>query len=519
LRGVAQIDLGTRVVSLNGPLIVRKGLLNSVEALLAHEVGHHVCYPATLAVQARLRSMEKALIPIEDYSLINLFTDLLINERLGHDLEEPLVAVYRAFAGDSPWEQDPAFLFYMSVYEELWRRPEGELLGPFHAAFEREYPGYRADAQLLAQNLFAIEPNLYTQFLLFASVLSRYIQPRGERKLVTIDPNQCGCGDPSADDWAEAITLTQAEREAVERARREGWISEEEAERLNGPDVRERRIHHLPGNGTDEAERVPEIMAAYYRQQAERYLVRPPPQRALGEAVVPTTLTEWEPGDPARAIDWLATLVRHGDRLGVAQPLRREWIADYEGLEVPSWQVRLEIYLDVSGSMPNPTTTLNAMTLAAQILATGALRAGGAVRALIYSSDHVAYWQWCRSEVEMSRFLMHYVGGGTRFPFAVLRDSVAACGSRQPLRVVITDRDFDANVDTAPEHGRVLADAAACTPGTLLLLHQPRRERVHAYQQLGARVVAVEDLADFPALAGRLANALFTQEAGRVDPR
>ncbi len=30
--------------------------------------------------------IERALIPIEDYSLLNLFTDLLINEQLGHDL-------------------------------------------------------------------------------------------------------------------------------------------------------------------------------------------------------------------------------------------------------------------------------------------------------------------------------------------------------------------------------------------------------------------------------------------------
>ena len=51
---VAQIHLGTRQVSLHHGLIVEKGLLGSVEAILAHEVGHHVRYPGTLAVQARL---------------------------------------------------------------------------------------------------------------------------------------------------------------------------------------------------------------------------------------------------------------------------------------------------------------------------------------------------------------------------------------------------------------------------------------------------------------------------------
>src|SRR5262245_36586044 len=69
---VAQIHLGTRQVSLNHRLLRRKHLLGCIEAILAHEVGHHVRYPATLAVQARLRLLEKTLLPLKDYSLINL---------------------------------------------------------------------------------------------------------------------------------------------------------------------------------------------------------------------------------------------------------------------------------------------------------------------------------------------------------------------------------------------------------------------------------------------------------------
>ncbi len=81
-----RIHLGTRQIELNSQQILDQGLLGSVEAIPAHEVGHHVRYPGSLAVDARLRLIERALIPIEDYSLLNLFTDLLINEQLGHDL-------------------------------------------------------------------------------------------------------------------------------------------------------------------------------------------------------------------------------------------------------------------------------------------------------------------------------------------------------------------------------------------------------------------------------------------------
>src|SRR5207249_5036194 len=105
---VAHIDLGTRQVALHYRLIRAKGLLDCVEALLAHEVGHHVRYPGTLAVQARLRLLEKALLPLEGYSLINLFTDLLINDTLRPALGEQLARVYQAFADEADWQRDPA---------------------------------------------------------------------------------------------------------------------------------------------------------------------------------------------------------------------------------------------------------------------------------------------------------------------------------------------------------------------------------------------------------------------------
>ena len=72
---VAHIDLGTRQVGLHYRLIRQKGLLDCVEAILAHEVGHHVRYPGTMQVNARLRLLERTLVPFEDYSLINHFTD------------------------------------------------------------------------------------------------------------------------------------------------------------------------------------------------------------------------------------------------------------------------------------------------------------------------------------------------------------------------------------------------------------------------------------------------------------
>lgn len=85
----------------------------------------------------------------------------------------------------------------------------------------------------------------------------------------------------------------------------------------------ELRLARMPGFGTPDAFLVPKAMAAYYQEKAEVYLLRPPPQRRLGEAQTPTTLEEWEPGASQREIDWLATLVNRRQDLGAALPLKR----------------------------------------------------------------------------------------------------------------------------------------------------------------------------------------------------
>jgi hypothetical protein len=252
-------------------------------------------------------------------------------------------------------------------------------------------------------------------------------------------------------------------------------------------------------------------MAAYYRQQAEAYLFRPPAQRRLGEAVVPTTLEEWDPSDGAYAIDWLATLTVRGSEWGAAAPLVRTRIAEQEGAETPLWQPRVEIYLDVSGSMPDPCQSFNAMTLAAQILVLAGTRAGGRVRAALYSDSPVTYWEWCRSELEMSRFLLHYIGGGTEFPFELLHASLKECGREQPIRVIVTDTDFDANVAKHPVSIELLREAARSSPATVLLQHLAAEAPVRQYRELGLTVLPVLDLEDYPRVARDLAWSLFPE--------
>jgi hypothetical protein len=197
--------------------------------------------------------------------------------------------------------------------------------------------------------------------------------------------------------------------------------------------------------------------------------------------------------------------------------LKRFPIAEVEGYDVPLWHPMMEVYLDVSGSMPDPRATLNAMTLAGLILVTAAIRKGGSARACLYSTDTVPYWQWCRSEVELSKFLMHYIGGGTKFPFARLAASLEECGDNKPTRVVITDSDFNLNFSENRDARGILRAAAMSSQPFVMLLHNAGTEAIKIYRDLGANVVPIADLENFPKMASQLVTALFPDERATVE--
>jgi hypothetical protein len=175
------------------------------------------------------------------------------------------------------------------------------------------------------------------------------------------------------------------------------------------------------------------------------------------------------------SIDWVATLLQRGETLGAAMPLLRERIADEEGRGAHAWEGRTEIYLDVSGSMPDPKRALNAMTLAAQILALGTVRAGGAARALVYSTaTRSGGISADRRRPRRAFAALHRPGH--RVPFEVLEASVDELAAEQPVRIIITDRDFDWNYDKHPRNAAIFADAAALAPAAWSCSSRSRHE-------------------------------------------
>jgi hypothetical protein len=151
--------------------------------------------------------------------------------------------------------------------------------------------------------------------------------------------------------------------------------------------------------------------------------------------------------------------------------------------------VDLDIYVDSSGSMPNPTTYESFLTLAGTILALSALRAGARVQVTLWSGTRqfTCTDGFTRDERSILAVLTGHFGGATAFPLHVLRDTYVD-RDRPTHIVVISDDGVDTMFLPPDEWGRPGAEIAAAAlaaggaGGTLLLrLHGEKvRKRIAA---------------------------------------
>lgn len=504
---LAYIDLETRQVVVNLPLLEKMGARDSLTAVLAHEVGHHVRFPHSLGQVAALRVLELRLIPGLKQSLTNLFFDLQVNEVVGRTRADELCAVYRGFVRQSK-ELSPVFFFYLAIYEELWGKGEAALVPKAQVKpMEKEFPGCRADARVFSQTFYEL-PGVYLQFIYFCSRFLRYVRDPAESQGSV--PMGHDVATPDADDLDRAIAGVPGVDEALDEARERGWIEDSGAvdrEQGDAFSTIDRVVEHMPGTGGGELRRA--LVSRHYRRLVEPWIVRIPGASPEPEAFLPTVTEDWEPGESPAKIDWTASVIERGVLAG-ALPRQRDLEPDPppepEG-ELP-W---VEIYLDTSGSMPSPEHQLNAMTLAAQILSASAIRRGGSVRGIVYSSGEPTVSDWMRDEEAAREFLLGYIGGGTAFPFDLLRESAEE--RDDAIRVIVSDSDFLYNVG-GEEQKRDLLLGTERSRLLIAFLAVPQADR--AREAIGPaagsphfRLATVRKLDDFAAAAAELADAVL----------
>ncbi|MFP2903612.1 M48 family metalloprotease [Pyxidicoccus sp. 3LFB2] len=506
---LAYIDLEKRQVFVHFELLHRMGAAGSLTAVLAHEIGHHARFPHTLGWDAELRVLEQRLIPWLKQSLTNLFYDLQVNEVVGRTHAAELAEVYRGFQRVHGPGATPLFFFYLAIYEELWGLAPGQLAPPaLEAPMEARFPGIRAEARVFAQTFYAL-PSPRLQFVYFCSTFIRFTDNPEETTYCL--PLGGDVSTPDADDLDAAIHGTGRWDDALEEAKARGWLGDGgTASGEAQPDALttiDRITHHLPGKGRGELRRV--LVRKHYKRLVDPHILKLPSAPSKPEPYLRTIPEAWEYGDDPSSIDWTLTVLSQG-HLAAVSPLRRELEADLpppSELGVPA----LELYVDTSGSMPNPQHQFNAMTLAAQVLSASALRKKATVKGVIYADGPPDVSPWMYDEDTARDFLLGYIGGGTNYPF----DLLESLSEERPdaMRVIISDSDFLANVTTG-DNMRLLVEATRRSRLVVAFLalpddHKARAILAPALAERRFRLVVVTWLSDFGPAAAALARALL----------
>jgi hypothetical protein len=486
-------------------------------AILAHEVGHYVHAPGTLRDHVRLhdrirRTLPKNLAPHAGM-VSNLYTDLLLNDRLERGGLADIAAVYVALRSEATSE---LWTFYMRTYERLWLlRPR--TLGP------EPSETIESDAELAARLVRHFRDDWLSGAPSFALLVAPYLE-----SLPTERPGLPGWLDTAATSLGEQVPdglvdddfdPDQVQHPAVDARLSDSGASDDPDDDCEGDaaaDAGDRdgvgegstvardrgaRGRALRGDGRPDERRVvrgpqqwiellraagvqiepSQLLARYYRELAQPHVIPFPAIRAerAGDPL-PEGLDPWEPGSPLEAIDWLESLLRSPLVVPGVTTVERSF-GTTEGGEPERIAPDLYVGIDCSGSMGNPAHQLAHPIVAAVVLVLSALRAGARAMACLSGEWHgqgsfVDTGGFVRDERALLGVLTSYLGTGASFGLPRLATTFGpGFRSRRPVHVVVvSDSDFFAEVDGTKNGWAILKSAVARAGGgatAVLRLH------------------------------------------------
>jgi hypothetical protein len=508
---IAAIRLRDQSVLVNLATIRARGLEDLALPILAHEIGHHIYVPANLADNARLLVAIRPVLfnlPADTHHMVaNLYADLLLNDRLQRSAGVNVAEVYRRLAASTPWDNTShTWRLYVRTYEVLWRLPAGTLAGG-------DIPAeMNADAALLARLVRHYAGNWLAGARRFALILFTYLHDDLQHNradtltgLGLSDLRQAGQGG-----WPDGLTqFGPEELDEDDSFDRELQGLDGDPEQPLEPPERNRDLPTPPNTepldetqrrstvqhrepiaygeliralGLDLSEH--EITTRYYRERALPHLI-PFPDRRTQRALEPLAegYEPWHADEDLDDLDLFGSVLRSPILVPGVTTVQRVY-GMVPGPEPGRVPLDLDIYVDCSGSMPNPALSVSYLALAGTILALSALRRGASVQATLWSGPNQfeTTGGFLRDERRILGIITGYISGSTAFPLHVLRDTYASRKPDDPPAhiVVISDDGVDTilGMDERGTRGEELCRAAleAARGGGTLVLNLPRVE-------------------------------------------
>ncbi len=526
---IAAIRMRDLTVLVNTTVVRDKGLSHLALPVLAHEIGHHVHVPGSLTDNARLlagiarilEGLPESAAPM----VANLYADLLVNDRLHRRAGVDIAAVYRVLrdpVGSRVWT------LYTRAYEHLWRLPAGSLAPD---AVDATTDG---DALLVARLVRAFSADWLRGARRFASVVYPYlaadVKEQADDKdrratftgkglldtpgagqgqvpdgLVELDPSETN-DDGFSDDYGTVEgTATAKSGASGEGQARAPWTYADLLRRLGVP--------------LDAAA----VTARYYRERALPHLL-PFPTRRAPRTMEPLAegFETWEAGDALEDLDVLGSLMVSPVPIPGITTVRRVY-GETPGADPARRPVDLDLYVDCSGSMPDPSHDLSWLALAGVILALSALRTGGRVQATLWSGagQTARTAGFVSDEKAVLEVICGYISGGTSFPLPLLRQTWEDRAADAPAAHIVVISDD--GVDTMLEHdergvpgGEIATMALAkARGGGTLVLNLPNVDRYRpapTLRALGWRLHAVTKWEDLLLFARAFVRETFGQD-------
>lgn len=557
---IAAIRLFDQAVMVNLATVHARGLEDLALPILAHEIGHHVYVPGNLADNARMiaaiRPVLFGLNPDTAHFVANLYGDLLINDRLQRRAGVEVAAVYQKLnEAQQGQETSRVWKVYTRTYEHLWRLAPG-ILAPPDVTDEMN-----ADAALIARLVRHHAADWLRGARRFACILYPYLHDDAQENkpqtfivlglgdtrcagrcgagrdadaipggIIGIDPAELGEGDDFDDELGDLFGDKQDEDKKRNRRGRS---------REHDPHEPENTEPTKHGKGTPGSQcRTPfeygellralglkladhEITTRYYRERALPHLI-PFPAKKAPQAKEPLAegYETWQPGEVLDSLDLFGSLMQSPLVVPGVTTVQRVY-GETPGTDPAKTPLDLDVYVDCSGSMPNPAHDVSYLALAGTILALSALRAGARVQATLWSDAgrFDTSGGFLRDEKRILGIITGYICGGTAFPLHVLRDTYKDRKPSDPPAhvVVISDEGVDTILQkdeqrTQGEKICRMALKAARGGGTLVLnLPDPAWPTRRALEEIGFRVHAVTDWEQLVAFARAFVRENYEQ--------
>jgi hypothetical protein len=553
---MAGIRLADHQVVIDMALVTWLKLDGFAMEILAHEVGHHIYCPADLADSGRMLARIRRAMPTKEAQaplVSNLFSDLLINDRLQRAHGLKMDDVYRALR-TADGDRSAVWQLYMGIYEYLWSLPPGSLTQG------RLKPEIAADASLGARLVRAYQRDWLTGAARFASLLFPYFvqdpddpvgkafgrladaaggvgSPGGEGGevpggLASEEDGEDDTLHPSEDPRVAGEKQGQGDRDGDERGEGAGGgghgpgTAKTSDGRKKDAGVRPRSLVAYGDLLRELGVKVDakELAIKYYRELASRFLVRFPeipadPNKELtleGHDV-------WDVGAPLENIDWIQTVMA-SPRIVPGYTTRERVYGESTGREIGKSPPDIYIGIDCSGSMPDPRAHLSYPVLAGVVLACSALRVGARVMACLSGESGgktIATAGFRRNEREVLELLTDYLGTGYSFGIHYLKPHLIDERRLRPTHVlIVSDSDIFSILNETPKSGagagvqgweiaRQAAERAGAGATFVLNIAGYERTEVKRMESIGWKVHIVQSMDQVLAFATALSRELY----------